>query len=58
VKHEIKSLEKAAASNHDWMRDQHWRSIFHHCTPCANEFDFIVKQESAAEDQVKCLSRE
>lgn len=44
-------MELAAASNHDWMRDQHWRSIFHHCTPCANEFDFIVKQESAAEDQ-------
>ena len=27
------------------------RSIFHHCTPCANEYDFVVKQESADEDQ-------
>jgi len=44
-------MELAAASNHDWMRDQHWRSIFHHCTPCANEYDFVVKQESADEDQ-------
>ena len=44
-------MELAAASNHDWMRDQHWRSIFHHCTPCANEFDFVVQQESANEDQ-------
>ena len=48
-------MELSAASNHDWMRDQHWRSVFHHCSPCANEFDYIVKQESAEEDQVSVV---
>lgn len=44
-------LELAAASEFDFMRDQHWRSMVFHCGPCNNEYDFIVHQEHGSEEQ-------
>jgi len=44
-------LELAAASEFDFMRDQHWRSMAFHCGPCNNEYDFIVHQEHGSEEQ-------
>jgi len=44
-------LELAAASDSDFMRDQHWRSMTFHCGPCNNEYEFIVHQEHGSEEQ-------
>lgn len=44
-------LELASASEYDFMRDQHWRSMAFHCGPCNNEYDFIVHQEHGSEEQ-------
>lgn len=44
-------LELAAASEYDFERDQHWRTMTFHCGPCNNEFDFVVHQEQGSEEQ-------